>query len=104
MNQLTSGPQLAPGYQKCALEPSVPSQLPLDGPLLYTGPFQVLFLSVQSNSHFFPRGLSKTGSPGASCQSPGHRGVSVNSSPTKCFRSCFTGHCISNPCQMCCWE
>lgn len=50
---------------------------------------------------FVPWGPSQTRIPSTFCQSSGHRGVSVNSSPTKCFRSCFAGHCISNPCHMC---
>lgn len=78
----------------------MPSWLPPDGLLCCIGAFQVCFIPMQSDSRLSLGVFPKTGSPSTSCQGPGHRGVSVNSSPTKCSCRCFVGCCISNPCQM----
>lgn len=93
----TAGPR----YQKCPLEPPTPSRLPPRMGCYFARDYFRCVSSPCRATAFVPLGLSKTGSPSTSHQCPGHRGVSVNSSPTKCFRSCFAGHCISTPCQMC---
>lgn len=87
------------GHQKCPPEPPVYAGLPAGGAVTLRGTIPGVLSPCAKP--FVPRGLSKPCSPSTSCQSPGHRGVSGNSCPNKCYCSCLAEGCTPNPCQMC---